>query len=273
MDLDNIIKEYGVPMASGVHMEYPQTIRERKRIYRQPFYTVAEPVALGQEQVIEQMSGADGITTASQNAQVRALEDLIDKTTKRQGELNKLVAEINTQIDYAQSNYDTFDRYTTDCKKKLKGFTPTYECKDGHQVIIKTHEAELKQKSEWSEKLKQYKKTKDIYIEELNKINEDLPKLQDQLTKAREEAAVASMTPEQKSQYEVNKRQAEAQAEATRIKAEAEASSIKSKSKIFLIVGIAAGIALIGGLTFYFIKGRKKGIPTPVVKPVAPVIK
>lgn len=267
MEVENITKQYVVPMSSGVHVEYPQHIRQRKMIHKQPFYNVVDTTSLGQEKVIEQMSGADG--TASQNTQVKALEDLIKNTTNRKDELNKLISQQRGLIDNAQSNYDTFNRYTTGCKKKLRGFTPTYECQDGHQVIIKTHEAELKQKSEWEEKLRQYNITLQNYLDELDRIDKDLPKLQSNLAKAREDAAVAAMTPEQKTQYEASQKQAEAQAQATVIEAEARAASTKSKSKVVLIVGIVLGVALLAGLTFYLMKGRKKGVPAPV----APVVK
>jgi len=263
MEVENITKQYVVPMSSGVHMEFPQKNQQRKMIHSQPFYAIAEPTNLGQEKVIEEMSGTDG--TASQNTQVKALEDLIKNTINRKDELNRLISNIRGQIDYAQDNFDTFDRYTTDCSKK----SGKYECKDGHKVKKETHEDELKQKSQWEEKLRRYNFTLQNYLSELDKIDKELPKLQDDLAKAREGAAVAAMTPQEKAQYEAAKKQADAQAQATVIEAQARAASTKSKSKVVLIIGIAAGVALLAGLTFYLIKGRKKGVPAPV----APVVK
>jgi hypothetical protein len=272
MEVENITKQYVVPMSSGVHMEFPQKNQQRKMIHSQPFYAIAEPTNLGQEKVIEEMSGADGVVTASQNAQVKALEESVAKTTKRKDELNRLIDETNSQITNAKSNFDTFDRYTTDCKKVLHGLTPGYTCKDNHKVKIATHDAEVKQRGEWYERLNQLTAYKIDLTNELNRIDKDLPILQEQLAKAREQAAVASMTPEQKADYEIKKTQAEAEAAAIKTKSESEAlalaTSTKAKSNTMLVIGLSIAVLAVGGILVLILKGRKKGIPAPIPAPV-----
>lgn len=274
MEVENITKQYVVPMSSGVHMEFPQKNQQRKMIHSQPFYNVVDTTSLGQEKVIEQMSGADdGVVTASQNAQVKALEESVAKTTKRKDELNRLIDETNSQITNAKNNFDTFDRYTTDCKKKLHGLTAGYTCKDNHKVKIATHDAEVKQRGEWYERLNQLTAYKIDLTNELNRIDKDLPILQEQLAKAREQAAVASMTPEQKADYEIKKTQAEAEAAAIKSKSESEAlalaTSTKAKSNTMLIIGLSISVLAVGGILVLILKSRKKGVPAPV----APVVK
>jgi hypothetical protein len=274
MDLDNIIQEYGVPMASGVHMEYPQKIRERKMIHRQPFYTIAEPATLGQEQVIEQMSGADGGKTASQNVQVIALEKQIKELTEQQTALMDKSVSLKSDLAVQQKQYDTLAAKVADCTWQ-GGWaiaTKKYKCQgEFHSDAWKNQQ--IGWLNTYDGRIVALKKQIADNDNALASINTQLPMLQANLEKARTSASRSSMTPEELKNYDVAQTQAQAEAEAIKIQAVAEAASKKSKSKIFLIVGIAAGIALIGGLTFYFIKGRKKGVPTPVVKPVAPVIK
>lgn len=271
MDLDNIIKEYGVPMASGVHMEYPQTIRERKRIYRQPFYTVAEPVALGQEQVIEQMSGADGITTASQNTQIIGMENRIKALNDQNTLLDNDNISLKQQLESVRQMASDKYRIWQDCT--WKGGSCTYYKCEGKCYNKKEKDKFLQDYYNYDSQANTISNKIKNNDTQITNNKTELATIQTKLDEARKSAAQASMTAAELQAYNVAQRQAEAQAQATVIQAEAIAASTKSKSKIFLIVGIAAGIALIGGLTFYFIKGRKKGIPTPVVKPVAPVIK
>lgn len=248
MDADNLTVGYAVPMQSMARLDYT-TFAKKK------FLNTKDDI------INEMKSNATG----AENVQVQALEKQIKELTAQQTVLTAKSVSLKSDLAEQQKEYDTLAAKVADCTWQggWASATKKYKCQgEYHSDAWKNQQ--IGWLTTYNGRIVALKQQITDNDNTLSSINTQLPKLQADLDTARTSASRAAMTPEELKNYDVAQTQAQATAEAIKTEAAAKAKASASKSKAFLIIGIVAAVAIIGGGIFWIIKRKPKAAVAPV---------